>query len=106
MSYGRIVLEKRYSKDPSNPLSNGGALLTMVAEMLDIAYEKGIEEGLSDLRTVWLNMKSRKYGQKKMLLRYLDNAIKRLTERLSPEAQKDMAARFGDKPKKAQRRRG
>lgn len=99
MGYGRIILDMRYSKDPFNPLSNHGALASMVGEMLDLAYEKGIEEGLADLRTVRLNMRSRKYRQTKMLLNYLDTSIARLTERLNPVAQKDMAVRFGDEPK-------
>lgn len=106
MGYGSTVLELRPRKQPQGedrPVPYQYRLLVLIAEMLDRAYDMGIEEGLTDLRTVRLNLK----GHPKMLRNFIEDSIKRLTERLSPEEQKVMAARFGDKPKapkKARRR--
>ena len=97
--YGAIQLRLR--RDKNQPMSNEGVLLSLVAEMLDAAYESGLKEGLSGLRTVQLNLKKNpKVGRN-----YLDHTIKRLTERLSPAAQKDMAIRFGDRWEPAPKRR-
>lgn len=82
MGYGRVLLEKR-TKDPAQfYLSNGGVLLNMVAELLDLAYEKGVEEALIDLRTIRLNMRSPHPAARKAVMTYTDNAIKRLEERI------------------------